>query len=53
LDFQVFSLVSKGYGTLAQVRALDTAEFLDALEFEKIKNDIESFVIEEARNGGS
>lgn len=36
------SLVKAGYGTLEEVRALDTPDLLDIVEFEKISADIEA-----------
>ena len=38
-----FALVKAGYGSLAEVEAMDTTEFLDAIEFEQITADIQAY----------
>jgi hypothetical protein len=45
-------LVKAGYGSLREVEEFDSKEFLDCLEYEEIKNAIESHQIEEASNNG-
>jgi len=44
----IFQLSRKGYGSLMELRELDTPEFLDLVEFESIINDIEQHHIDEA-----
>jgi len=48
----MFALVKAGYGSLAEIQAWDTDEFLDAIEFEHISADIQAHHIREAQNGG-
>jgi len=48
--FQVLLLVKKGYGTIQDIEALDTPQFLDALEYENILSDIESHEQKEAES---
>jgi hypothetical protein len=43
-----FSLVKKGYGTLKEIRELDTMDIMNILEFEGIIGDIETLAMEEA-----
>lgn len=50
--FTYLALVKAGYGTLAELKELDTPELLDIIEFEMITADIEHYKIEKARNGG-
>jgi hypothetical protein len=38
----MFALVKAGYGSLAEVEAMDTTDFLDAIEFEQITADIQA-----------
>ena len=42
-----YSLVKKGYGTLKEVKELDTDEFLSIVEYENMMSDIESLIYEE------
>ena len=51
INILYFSLVKKGYGTLYEVKELDTPELLDIIEYESIMNDIENLVIEDSKNG--
>ena len=44
-------MAEKGYGTLDQIEQWDSDRFLDILEIISIKNQIESYTIQEARNG--
>lgn len=46
----MFSLVKAGYGSLAEIEAMDTTEFLDAIEFEQISADIHHYKMEQARS---
>lgn len=39
----MFALVKAGYGSLAEIQAMDTTEFLDAIEFEQISADIQAY----------
>jgi len=39
----MFALVKAGYGSLAEIEAMDTPEFLDAIEFEQITADIQAY----------
>ncbi|MDY0271945.1 MAG: hypothetical protein RBR37_05495 [Advenella sp.] len=50
--FTYLALVKAGYGTLAELKELDTPELLDIIEFEMITADIEHYRMENARNGG-
>jgi hypothetical protein len=43
-------LVKEGYGSLGEVEEFDTSTFLDCLEYEEIKNAIESQLIKEAQD---
>lgn len=49
----MFVLVKAGYGSLAEIQAWDTDEFLDAIEFEQISADIQAHQMKEAHNGRS
>lgn len=49
----MFALSKAGYGSLAEIEAWDTDQFLDAIEFEHITADIMAYKTESARNGGS
>jgi len=40
-DRTVFHLAKQGYGTLSEIKELDTKDFLDLLEYEQINNDLE------------
>ena len=51
LQLLFFSLVKKGYGSLNEVKELDTFELLDIVEYESIMGDIENLVIEDTKNG--
>jgi hypothetical protein len=42
----LLSLVKAGYGSLAELEALDTPDFLDLVEFESISRDIEAHYVE-------
>jgi len=45
----MFSLSKKGYGSLAEVRKLDTDELLSIIEYENIISDIETLEMEETK----
>lgn len=45
----VCMLVQAGFGTKAEIEALDTDEFLDLVEFMQIRSAIERHQIDEAR----
>lgn len=51
LNILYFSLVKKGYGSLNEVKELDTPELFDIVEYESIMGDIENLAMEDARNG--
>jgi len=36
-----FALVEAGFGSLKEIRALDSRDFLDLVEFKSIQNDIQ------------
>ncbi len=47
-------LVKAGFGSRAEIEALDTTDFLDLVEFMEISNAVENHLIDEAcNNGGS
>jgi hypothetical protein len=48
-DMAVFYLAKQGYGTIAEIRDMDSPEFLDLMEYEAISNAIERYRIEEAK----
>lgn len=43
----IFTLARKGYGSIAELSEMDTPEFLDLVEFERIQQDIEQYKIQE------
>lgn len=51
LDILFFSLVKKGYGSLKEVKDLDTEEIFKIVEYESIINDIETLALEDAKKG--
>lgn len=42
----LLALVKAGYGSLEELRALDTTEYLDIVEFETIRGRIEAYETE-------
>ena len=42
-----FALVKKGYGSLNQIKQLDTDEFMNIINYENMMNDIEYLVHED------
>lgn len=42
----LLSLVKAGYGSLAELEALDTDDFLDLVEFESISKNIKTHYVE-------
>ena len=42
-----FSLVKKGYGSLKELKQLDTDEIINIIDYENMINDIESLVYDE------
>lgn len=48
---QCLALVKAGYGSLSEVRELDTPDFLDCLEFLEINQKIENHVMERSKDG--
>src|SRR5690554_4732504 len=49
--FTLLSLVKAGYGTIAEIEAMDSPQLLDIIEYESIIADIEHYKVEQARNG--
>lgn len=47
-DFSVFYLSKSGYGSLAEIEALDTHQFLNLIEYESILNAIEHYETKKA-----
>ncbi len=45
----IFYLAKQGYGSLKEIRELDTVELLDLLEYEQIHNRVENYLINKAR----
>jgi len=43
------ALVRYGYGTLIQVRSMDTKDFFDAVEYQEISSAIEHYWIDDAK----
>jgi hypothetical protein len=43
------ALVRHGYGTLAEIRQMDTRDFLDAVEYQEIASAIEQYHMNEAQ----
>ena len=39
----MFFLSSQGYGTIAEIRDLDTVDFLNLLEYESILIDVQTY----------
>ncbi|MBL3520307.1 hypothetical protein H0A43_07450 [Arcobacter lanthieri] len=42
-----FSLVKKGYGTLQELKSLDTDEIINIIDYENMMNDIEALAYDE------
>ena len=42
-----FALVKKGYGSLTQIKQLDTDELMNIINYENMMNDIEYLVHED------
>lgn len=42
-----FALCKKGYGSLKELKQLDTDDFLNIVEYENMLNDIESLAYDE------
>ena len=42
-----FALVKKGYGSINQIKQLDTAELMNIINYENMMNDIEYLVHED------
>ena len=47
----LYYLVREGYGTIAELEQMDTTEYLDLIEHEQIRQDIELYHMQQARNG--
>ena len=50
---EILFIVKAGYGSLEEIKSLDTTDYLDIIEFESIQNDIQNHLIEASRNGSS
>ena len=50
-DMTVFSLAKLGYGSIKEIKEMDTKEFFDLVEFEQISGAIERHYMDEARRG--
>ena len=48
---QLCYLSESGFGTIKELKELDSPEFLDLLEYKQIRNAIEAHKMREARNG--
>lgn len=46
------ALVRAGYGSLAEIEAMDTTEYLDIVEFEQMRGMIEKYHQQQAQPGG-
>lgn len=46
----IFHLARTGYGSVKELRECDTPEFLDMLEAENIRFDLEQYHMEQAEN---
>ncbi|WP_155522212.1 hypothetical protein [Aliarcobacter lanthieri] len=42
-----FSLVKKGYGSLQELKILDTDEIINIIDYENMMNDIEALAYDE------
>ncbi|MFY4742591.1 hypothetical protein ACOTVT_03720 [Aliarcobacter butzleri] len=42
-----FSLVKKGYGSLKELKELDTDEIINIIDYENMMNDIEALAYDE------
>lgn len=49
-DMTFMHLARRGYGSLREMKDLDTPELLDLIEFENISADIEEYLIWEAKH---
>jgi hypothetical protein len=50
---EMLFIVKAGYGSLKEIKELDTPDYLDIIEFERMQSDIQDHIIKEARNGSS
>lgn len=48
----MLALVRAGYGSLAEIEAMDTTEYLDIVEFEQIRGMIEKHLNKPPPQGG-
>ena len=48
-DMTIICLSKAGYGSLSEIRKLDTPEFLDLVEYENISRDIEQHIIDRTK----
>jgi len=47
----IFYLAKQGYGSIKEIRAMDTKEFLDLVEYEQISQSIERYQLQESQKG--
>lgn len=50
-DAAVFHLARRGYGSVVEIKQMDTPQFLDLVEFEQIYSDLELYHSQQAQNG--
>ena len=50
-DMTLMHLARQGYGSLMELRQLDTPDVLDLIEYENIQADVQEYLEWEARNG--
>ena len=47
----LYHLAKEGYGTIAELAQLDTTEYLDLVEYEQIRQDLELYHVQQAQHG--
>jgi len=47
----LYYLAREGYGTIEYLEQMDTPEYLDLIEHEQIRQDIELYHMQQARDG--
>lgn len=50
-DMTLMHLARQGYGSLTELRQLDTPDVMDLIEYENIQADVQEYLEWEARNG--
>ena len=48
-DAAAMHLSKQGYGSLTEILSMDTEQFLDLIEFERIQQDIERHYLEQSK----